>query len=67
MYLIILIKSLIYLFNVFSTIDKMAYITVGKVLAQRCLESGIFDMINSYDASPGSKVSRFNLKHCFTF
>lgn len=35
----------------------MAYITVGKVLAQRCLESGISDMINTYEAAPGSKVS----------
>jgi hypothetical protein len=46
-----------YLFNIFSTLDKMAYITIGKVLAQRCLESGIFDMINTYEALPGSKVS----------
>lgn len=41
----------------FSTLDKMAYITVGKVLAQRCLESGISDMINCHEALPNSKVS----------
>lgn len=40
----------------------MAYITVGKVLAQRCLESGIFDMVNTCEASPGSKVSCFKFK-----
>lgn len=41
----------------YSTIDKMAYITIGKVLAQRCLESGISDMINTYEPIPNSKVS----------
>lgn len=35
----------------------MAYITIGKVLAQRCLESGISEMVNSYETLPGSKVS----------
>lgn len=45
------------MFLYYSTIDKMAYITIGKVLAQRCLESGISDMINTYEAVPNSKVS----------
>lgn len=45
------------IFSCYSTIDKMAYITIGKVLAQRCLESGISDMINTYEAIPNSKVS----------
>lgn len=45
------------MFLCYSTIDKMAYITIGKVLAQRCLESGISDMINTYEAVPDSKVS----------
>lgn len=40
-----------------STLDKMAYITIGKVLAQRCLECGISDMMNTLKALPGSKVS----------
>lgn len=44
-------------FFLYSTIDKMAYIIVGKVLAQRCLESGISDMISTYEALPDSKVS----------
>lgn len=34
----------------------MAFITVGKVLAQRCLESGISEMISTYEALPGSKL-----------
>ena len=34
----------------------MAYITIGKVLAQRCLECGISDMINTYEVLPNSKV-----------
>lgn len=40
-----------------STRDKMAFATVGKVLAQRCLESGIFEVLNTYEAIPGGKVS----------
>lgn len=35
----------------------MAYIIIGKVLAQRCLESGISDMMNTYKTLQGSKVS----------
>jgi len=35
----------------------MAYITIGKVLAQRCLECGISDMINTHEVLPNSKVS----------
>jgi len=35
----------------------MAYITIGKVLAQRCLECGISDMINTHESLPNSKVS----------
>ncbi|KAL5242197.1 hypothetical protein ACI65C_009607 [Semiaphis heraclei] len=42
--------------QLFSTLDKMAYITIGKVLAQRCLECGISDMINSYEVLPNSKL-----------
>lgn len=34
----------------------MAFITIGKVLAQRCLESGISEMICAYETLPGSKV-----------
>lgn len=37
----------------------MAFITIGKVLAQRCLESGISEMIHTYEPLPGSKVSCF--------
>lgn len=35
----------------------MAFITIGQVLAQRCLESGISEMMNTYEAIPGSKVN----------
>ncbi|KAF7406501.1 hypothetical protein HZH68_005870 [Vespula germanica] len=35
--------------------DSMAYIALGQVLAQRCLESGINEIY--YDESPNSKVS----------
>lgn len=35
----------------------MAYITIGKVLAQRCLESGISEVFNTYEALPDSKVN----------
>ncbi|NP_001155682.1 39S ribosomal protein L18, mitochondrial isoform X1 [Acyrthosiphon pisum] len=42
--------------QLFSTLDKMAYITIGKVLAQRCLECGISDMINTYEVLPNSKL-----------
>lgn len=31
--------------------------TIGKVLAQRCLESGISEVLNTYEPLPGSKVS----------
>lgn len=48
---------IIFFILLFSTLDKMAYITIGKVLAQRCLECGISDMINSYEVLPNSKVS----------
>jgi len=48
---------IVFFILLFSTLDKMAYITIGKVLAQRCLECGISDMINSYEVLPNSKVS----------
>ncbi|XP_050524993.1 39S ribosomal protein L18, mitochondrial isoform X2 [Daktulosphaira vitifoliae] len=41
--------------QLFSTRDKVAFATVGKVLAQRCLESGIFEVLNTYEAIPGGK------------
>ncbi|VVC29595.1 Hypothetical protein CINCED_3A011098 [Cinara cedri] len=41
--------------QLYSTLDKVAYTTIGKVLAQRCLESGISEMMNTYEAIPGSK------------
>ncbi|XP_060834178.1 large ribosomal subunit protein uL18m [Rhopalosiphum padi] len=42
--------------QLFSTLDKMAFITIGKVLAQRCLECGISDMISTYEVLPNSKL-----------
>lgn len=59
MYLIICgLFNIDYLFYIIiSTLDKMAYITIGKVLAQRCLECGISDMINTHEVLPNSKVS----------
>jgi len=48
---------IIFFILLFSTLDKMAYITIGKVLAQRCLECGISDMINTHEVLPNSKVS----------
>jgi len=49
--------SFIFFILLFSTLDKMAYITIGKVLAQRCLECGISDMIHTYEVLPNSKAS----------
>jgi len=51
----------------FSTLDKMAYITIGKVLAQRCLECGISDMINTYEVLPNSKVCLILLNYLDLF
>ncbi|XP_050430176.1 39S ribosomal protein L18, mitochondrial [Adelges cooleyi] len=42
--------------QLYSTLDKTAYATIGKVLAQRCLESGIFEVLNTYEPVPEGKV-----------
>lgn len=41
----------------------MAYTTIGKVLAQRCLESGISEMMNTYESVPDSKVNSISINH----
>lgn len=45
--------------QLYSPTDTCAYITLGKVLAQRCLESGISEMFCDIEATKGGKVDMF--------
>ncbi|KOB67263.1 Mitochondrial ribosomal protein L17 [Operophtera brumata] len=45
--------------QLYSPTDTCAYITLGKVLAQRCLESGINEMYCDIEATKGGKIEKF--------
>lgn len=44
--------------QLYSVTDTCAYITLGRVLAQRCLEFGITEMYCDIEATEGSKVHK---------
>lgn len=44
--------------QLYSVTDTCAYIALGKVLAQRCLEFGITEMYCDIEATEGSKVEK---------
>lgn len=45
--------------QLYSPTDTCAYITLGKVLAQRCLECGINEMFCDIEVAAGSKIEKF--------
>lgn len=45
--------------QLFSTTDRSAYLNLGKIFAQRCLESGFIEMACSLKPSEGSKAAGF--------
>ncbi|CAK1541801.1 unnamed protein product [Leptosia nina] len=45
--------------QLYSIVDTCAYINLGRVLAQRCLECGIYEMYCDLKPLEGSKVEKF--------
>lgn len=45
--------------QLFKTADTSAYTNLGRVFAQRCVESGFFEMTCSLEPAEGTKASEF--------